>query len=839
MMAHEWKTVRVFISSTFRDMHAERDHLVRFVFPELRERCAKRRLHLVDVDLRWGVTENEAEQGRVLATCLDEIERCRPFFIGLLGERYGWVPPEYEVPDEPSYDWVRDFATGHSITAMEIYHGVLRHPAMLSRAFFYFRDPAFISDVPANHQAIFLPDNDETKSKLEQLKDEIRRQCVVRENYRCGYGGMDENGNVLLTGLEAFGQQVLADLWPAIVREHPADEGPSDELDVERAYHEGFIEGRSQRFIGRQDLLARIREYANSDESTALVVTGSPGCGKSALLANFASQYAATHRNVFVLAHFIGISPRSTDISRTLLRLCRELARHFHVDEEIPEDYQGLRLKLPAILQEACSRSKVVLILDGLNQLDESHYAHDLHWLPQTLPPGLRLIVSTLEGDCLDALRGWKPAPREIVIGALEEEDRKNLVRQTLGDYRKRLDEDRLDEQYNNTQMGLLLTKEESENPLYLIVACEELRVFGEFERVTERIASLPEGIAELFEQVLERLERDHGRELVESALSLLECSRHGLLESEMLELLRREGEEQLPQAIWSRLYRSLQFYLRPSGESGEGALDFFHRQLAKAVRKRYVEDEERKIEIDRRLSGLFSRKADPSGARHWDGNYPRGLSELPYHLLEATSYEELFRVARDERFLAAQVRMFLDEPDLNLKTIQAAIEGAARRDDAGSMAEFMLAHAQRLAKAGEESPLTAVRKGNLERAWRLADLCDVKRCASWYLILAWELKDAGMREQAQETLIRLCEKDLAGLEGWQSVLLLWQAEGIHAPAFDTLQAQLATGASRAALRVLCLNRLDQAIESASRIDRPWTWADFLKSFLSRDNAGD
>lgn len=24
--------------------------------------------------------------------CLDEIRACRPFCIGLLGERYGWVP---------------------------------------------------------------------------------------------------------------------------------------------------------------------------------------------------------------------------------------------------------------------------------------------------------------------------------------------------------------------------------------------------------------------------------------------------------------------------------------------------------------------------------------------------------------------------------------------------------------------------------------------------------------------------------------------------------------------------------------------------------------------------
>lgn len=36
-MAGSWQTVRVFISSTFRDMQAERDHLVRFVFPRLRE----------------------------------------------------------------------------------------------------------------------------------------------------------------------------------------------------------------------------------------------------------------------------------------------------------------------------------------------------------------------------------------------------------------------------------------------------------------------------------------------------------------------------------------------------------------------------------------------------------------------------------------------------------------------------------------------------------------------------------------------------------------------------------------------------------------------------------
>jgi hypothetical protein len=58
-MAQDWRTFRVFISSTFKDMQAERDYLERFVFPRLREELLKRRIHLVDVDLRWWVTSEQ------------------------------------------------------------------------------------------------------------------------------------------------------------------------------------------------------------------------------------------------------------------------------------------------------------------------------------------------------------------------------------------------------------------------------------------------------------------------------------------------------------------------------------------------------------------------------------------------------------------------------------------------------------------------------------------------------------------------------------------------------------------------------------------------------------
>src|SRR5439155_18181450 len=88
-MPTTWRTVRVFISSTFRDMQAERDHLVRFVFPRLREQLLPRRIHLVDVYLRWGVTREQD----VSEVCREIINECRPRFLCMLGGPYGRVPP--------------------------------------------------------------------------------------------------------------------------------------------------------------------------------------------------------------------------------------------------------------------------------------------------------------------------------------------------------------------------------------------------------------------------------------------------------------------------------------------------------------------------------------------------------------------------------------------------------------------------------------------------------------------------------------------------------------------------------------------------------------------------
>ena len=137
------RVVRVFVSSTFRDMIEDRNELMAQVWPALRKFCRGRAVEFVEVDLRWGVTEEQAQRKETVRRCLAEIKRCRPYFIGLLGERYGWMPgPEAYSPallEEEA--WLRDEVAKRSLTELEILHGVLNDPDMAWRSFFYFRDP--------------------------------------------------------------------------------------------------------------------------------------------------------------------------------------------------------------------------------------------------------------------------------------------------------------------------------------------------------------------------------------------------------------------------------------------------------------------------------------------------------------------------------------------------------------------------------------------------------------------------------------------------------------------------------------------------------------------------
>ncbi|MEN3033491.1 MAG: hypothetical protein ABDH18_00690 [Aquificaceae bacterium] len=74
---------------------------------------------------------------------------------------------------------------------------------------------------------------------------------------------------------------------------------------------------------------------------------------------------------------------------------------------------------------------------------------------------------------------------------------------------------------------------------LFLKALLEELRIFGDYRGFTDKIKELLsiQTVDDLFEKIFERCEKDYG-DFVKDVLVLLQVSRDGLSESELLEVL-------------------------------------------------------------------------------------------------------------------------------------------------------------------------------------------------------------------------------------------------------------------------------------------------------------
>lgn len=79
-----------------------------------------------EVDLRWGITDEEAADGQILPICLEEIRRCQPFFIGILGNRYGWIPTSIDAGLMEPQPWLKQWDR-RSIAELEMLCGALNN----------------------------------------------------------------------------------------------------------------------------------------------------------------------------------------------------------------------------------------------------------------------------------------------------------------------------------------------------------------------------------------------------------------------------------------------------------------------------------------------------------------------------------------------------------------------------------------------------------------------------------------------------------------------------------------------------------------------------------------
>ena len=713
-LAPKWRRVKIFISSTFVDMHGERDLINRFVVPELKRRARSVMLDLSFIDLRWGVPSGDGESFlRVsgggggggaghpqLLTCLREAQSAH-CFVGLLGERYGWKPaigPADLERNKELKEKLRGLDEGSlgkaSITEMEIVTAALDRKEMVGRSLFLFRNPEKLAlQLPSQLRAKFFAEDSEDAERMASLKERIRRSGhEVYESYPATFAGV-VRGTPVAGNLEAMGKRLLQSLWEKVENISAEAAGQNPKSVVSQLLdHDAFAKHVIQaNYVPRpkqvESISRTIKAAVDDDRAGGLVeVQGKAGAGISTLLCKVYKELRGT-KGAVVVPYFTAAAPDAS--IRSMLRyLAQQLAGIAGVAREETEGMatRTLAAKVASLFVAAANAANenadggkkksgpsgskkarpaaalaLVVIIDGLEGLTGSAALKE--WIPQKLPRNSAFIISTRSGGTWPKyFVGRKADSATVRIGHLDLVERKDLCRHWLSKAGKRLEETAF-----NNQLNLMIGKRDATNAGYLKLLTEEIVNFGVYEELEFKLREAGSTFAELREQILDRLEDEIGKALVEDVMGILSLSTangYGMTEahlqtaltfisrlrqtdaweqSRLLSLgspcaLAEALEHPIPRLTALQLsmaLNGLESFLQPTkGSLMDGLLLLREGAgLDAAVAERYAKTGVGPDSTHKILAAVFASAQKRDGLRHTE---PVALRALPLHLAKA-----------------------------------------------------------------------------------------------------------------------------------------------------------------------------------------------------------
>lgn len=617
------REIRVFVSSTFKDFFEEREILSKNVFPELRKYCHSKQIEFVDIDLRWGITDEMVAEGKVLDVCFHEIKKSQPYFIGLLGERYGFVPEDIPSSLLNSYDWLQ-IHKNKSITELEILHGALLKPESAKYAFFYFRDPQYINNVKQEDRKIFFEPNQNRTRKLNQLKNAIRKSGLsLRENY---------------PNPEVFGNLVLKDLKEAIDNEFSSVKKPNT-IELEEISQDLFANKHISSYIKNQSWFDVIDQYVLNG-GKPLIILGSCGIGKSALISNW-----IIHNNnklgLPIIQHYMEASPKSAESHLIMLEIIFRLIQKCHLNIAVPVTRDPFKLKMEyyKTLNIVSDKGGAVLIFDGIDHMRSISNERDLSWLPTSLPKNIRIILTMTKGIFQNEFQryNWQI----LDLKPLSNSHKDILTKKYFSRFSKHLAKD---------QQNSLLAGELTIIPRHLITILEELRIIGNYEQLgyyINKYSSINDAL-ELHYCILERWENDYTinqRNLVPEFMSLLWASKNGLSETEIAQILGSR-DKPYPMRYLSPILRASEYLLDYCSGTMQGSraplLRISDSNLHQAVKNKYLSNNKILIKTRLKLADFFSSQKLTF----------RGFQEILYQYIKSEEWKDLFTLLNQHSFL-------------------------------------------------------------------------------------------------------------------------------------------------------------------------------------------
>jgi hypothetical protein len=504
------RSVRVFVSSTFKDFQEERNLLKRQVQPTLSRRSLDRFVEATVVDLRWGITSEQAGQGLTLPICLREIERCRPYFVGLLGHRYGWVPPAGAFPAAlvERMPWLREHAGGSSITELEFRHGVFADAR--SDARFYFRANAY----SAGRGADFESTDPVERQKLADLKQAIRGLGFrVTEDY---------------PDPRAFADSVTDEIWERIDRMYPADLLGEAAL-PDWAAHRAHAARLFWAHVPDHDELREVRGMLADPRSGRVVIVGPSGSGKSALFANALRPYAESARATLV-QHFVGVGSTPATAAETARRIIATAAARLGIAPDDARVHDPMSVgAIQALAAEAMATARgtrLIVAIDGVERIAD---VGEIAWLRAPVPAGAQLVLTAPTKRDLPPAEADRRRTRVIRVRPLSKARGRAMVEGVLAEDGRAI---------TPAQLELIVAHRHAASPGFLRTLVDELISFPNHEGLPRRLEECraARSLADLYRIVLRRVEAEVGRDAVRTILRVLCDAPVGMLEADLVQ---------------------------------------------------------------------------------------------------------------------------------------------------------------------------------------------------------------------------------------------------------------------------------------------------------------
>ena len=577
----------VFISSTFRDMQAERDALAQEVLPDVTSEAARHQEDVDFIDLRWGVdtTELESEEGarKVLSVCLDEIEHARPYMIVLLGERYGWVPEKALIDAaalEKDYEAEGDFK---SVTALEIEFGALADGRQLDRCLFYQRKGLEQADMSEEDAAVYGAESERHREKLEQLKKKIEEKTGKPiPSYTVTWDSRTHS----VTGLSDFCARVSADLKALFSEEwESAGQESGEAQSIRESWR--FLEKKASECVAADELLRDFEDCVRKKETSFFFLQGISGSGKSTLIGRMAEDLKEEGADVFPFA--CGTSAQtgtSIDLLEQAVAYLSELLGEEKEDTERTfSKLRGRFMELVSLYGERRGDKVLYIILDAAEQLVGEGVLR-FGWAPDILPDNVKIISSFTDEKTFEAPVRAKERTVRRVRESLKKEEVELIVRSAFA---------RAHKQVGPAILEAVMRHPGTDHPLYLSLLVHRLLMLNsaDFGVIAElgndmqaintylmrKIEESPDSVEGLCRTVLLEAGARIDRNLSLLVTRLIAKTAHGLREKDILAILQRQH---MPFDALS--LARLMKYLRPFFLYGaDGRVRFAHRIIREA----------------------------------------------------------------------------------------------------------------------------------------------------------------------------------------------------------------------------------------------------------------